>query len=288
MTNKNSAKLVGNRIKNKLTLKNKENALNSAHSASSLRLSLTLAQRDFKTRYLGSLGGFYWVIVHPLTLVVIYTVIFSKMNRGYFQASGASISSSLYICAGVLCWNLHSDILNRCCNCFLENAAFIKKMPVPLLQFLFAGWLTAIFNFIIISVLFAIFSIMLGSFSLPSFLSYFLTSIFLSLFSFGVGCFLSVLNVFLRDVQNALSVFLQLGFWCTPIVYHLEILPNWAKDIVKLNPYFYLTELSRNKFFQVLPSYWINTIAATAISLVAVLLGAFFVKKLTSRVRDEL
>ena len=52
----------------------------------------------------------------------------------------------------------------------------------------------------------------------------------------GLGLALGVLNVFFRDVGQALGVVLQFWFWFTPIVYPLSVLPDWARKWVLMNP----------------------------------------------------
>ena len=37
--------------------------------------------RDLKARYVGSLMGFFWAVVHPLVLLVSYTFVFSVVFK---------------------------------------------------------------------------------------------------------------------------------------------------------------------------------------------------------------
>jgi lipopolysaccharide transport system permease protein len=55
-------------------------------------------------------------------------------------------------------------------------------------------------------------------------------------FGLGLGLLLGVLNVFMRDVGQVVQLLLQFGFWLTPIVYMPEILPDWARPWLALNP----------------------------------------------------
>ena len=40
-----------------------------------------LVLRDLKHRYVGSMGGFLWSVIHPLVLLVSYTFVFSVVLR---------------------------------------------------------------------------------------------------------------------------------------------------------------------------------------------------------------
>ena len=56
----------------------------------------------------------------------------------------------------------------------------------------------------------------------------------------GLGLLLSVVAVFLPDVREATGVLLQAGFWLTPIVYVVDILPIWAQFWMQFNPFFWV------------------------------------------------
>ena len=55
-------------------------------------------------------------------------------------------------------------------------------------------------------------------------------------FGFGLGLIFSTLNVFLRDIGQALVIALQLWMWLTPIVYVEQILPPGLQAVHALQP----------------------------------------------------
>jgi ABC-2 type transport system permease protein len=58
----------------------------------------------------------------------------------------------------------------------------------------------------------------------------------LFIFSLGIGFFLSAAYVKLRDIGYIWDVFLQAGFYLTPILFPLAFAPLWAQKILMLNP----------------------------------------------------
>ena len=50
------------------------------------------------------------------------------------------------------------------------------------------------------------------------------------------GLILGVLNVFIRDISHVVPIFLQIGFWLTPIVYPLSIIPESYRHLLYFNP----------------------------------------------------
>ena len=41
----------------------------------------SMVQRDLKSRYVGSVMGLFWSVIHPLVLLVSYTFVFSVILR---------------------------------------------------------------------------------------------------------------------------------------------------------------------------------------------------------------
>jgi ABC-type polysaccharide/polyol phosphate export permease len=61
-------------------------------------------------------------------------------------------------------------------------------------------------------------------------------------FSLGLGWLVSSLNVFLKDVGQAIGVILQLWFYLTPIIYPSSIIPEKFRALLCLNPLYFVTE----------------------------------------------
>jgi len=62
----------------------------------------------------------------------------------------------------------------------------------------------------------------------------------------GVSLPLSVLNVHYRDVGVIWTVVLQAGFFASPIIYKLDLLPENIQQILWLNPMTHVIEAAHN------------------------------------------
>jgi lipopolysaccharide transport system permease protein/teichoic acid transport system permease protein len=51
-----------------------------------------------------------------------------------------------------------------------------------------------------------------------------------------------------RDVGQVVTMVLQFGFWFTPILWNIGMVPEKYQTLMKLNPVFYITEGYRNSF----------------------------------------
>jgi len=104
----------------------------------------------------------------------------------------------------------------------------------------------------------------------------------LSIFSLGLGWFLSAVNVFYKDVGQTLGVVLNVWFWFTPIVWFRDIIPVKFQYIVKLNPMSYIVDGYKSSFIYH-SSVWHNSKEAiyfwTICSLVFIV-GALTFRKL--------
>ena len=198
-------------------------------------------KREFQTKYKNSLLGFAWPIINPLALILVYTLVFSKVMGARLPGAavdgGSSIYAySIYLCIGVIVWTLFAELTSRAQVVFLENANLLKKLNFPRLCLPVIVILNAGLNFAIIFALFTLFLLFTNNFPGYCFIAVFPLLIILVAFSIGLGMTLGVLNVFFRDIGYFYSVALQFWFWLTPIVYSVNVLPEKIRFLVSFNP----------------------------------------------------
>lgn len=192
--------------------------------------------KDFQIRYSNSLLGFIWAILSPLAMIIIYTVIFSKILNAKIPGNINVYGYSIYLCIGIITWNLYSEIFLKNLNIFIEYAHYIKKLVFPKIILPLIVSLTSLVNFFIIFTLFILFLVITNSF--PGLVIFHcLPLIFLQvLLANSLGLILGIFNVFFKDISHFFSIFMQFWFWFTPIVYPLEIVPIFFRDIMVFNP----------------------------------------------------
>jgi len=64
----------------------------------------------------------------------------------------------------------------------------------------------------------------------------------------GLSWITSSLVIFVKDVGQVVTIILQFGFWLTPILWNVKMIPEKYQILMKLNPAYYLTEGYRNSF----------------------------------------
>lgn len=193
-------------------------------------------KREFQLKYRNSMLGAAWTVIDPLAMIIVYTVIFAQVMHAKLPNIDTSFGYSIYLCAGVLTWGLFAEITGRAQNVFLNHANLLKKLSFPRLCLPAIVVGNASVNFIIIFTLFLLFLFISGNF--PGLVIFAIIPLLLLeiLFAIGLGMVLGILNVFFRDVGQFYGVVLQFWFWLTPIVYPESILPDFVKQILKINP----------------------------------------------------
>lgn len=193
-------------------------------------------KREFQAKYQKSMLGATWLILQPLSMILVYTLVFSQVMKARLPGDVGVFSYSIYLCIGIITWGLFAEILNRCQGVFIESAGLLKKLNFPKICLPIIVVFSAIINFIIIFSLFIVFLILTENFHFLSIVNIIPIIFIQILFAVGLGISLGVINVFFRDVGQFVTILLQFWFWFTPIVYVLNALPIRAQELLRFNP----------------------------------------------------
>jgi len=193
-------------------------------------------KREFQSQYTNAMLGAVWTIIKPLSMIVVYTVIFSQIMKAKLPGVDSKFAYSIYLCAGVLTWGLFTETVSRLQNVFLEQANLLKKISFPRMSLPVIVVTNALVNFAIIFSLFTLFLVFSGYFPGVVYLGIIPVLVIQTLFTVGLGVTLGVLNVFFRDVGQFFTVALQFWFWLTPVVYPINILPAKVQSALQYNP----------------------------------------------------
>src|SRR6185503_21325855 len=88
-------------------------------------------RREIPGRYVTSVMGLSWAIIQPLTLLLLYTFLFSYILKVRFGAAGSTKSFTVYLFCGMLPWIAFSEGLVRASGVILEQGHLIKKVVFP-------------------------------------------------------------------------------------------------------------------------------------------------------------
>ncbi len=246
------------------------------------------ALSDVRYRYAGSAMGIAWNVITPLAQIVIYSFVFSQIMVLRLTGLGAKANFTLYLCAGLLPWAAFTDCVLRGANAFIENAHYLKKLPIPEQIFVAKNAAAATLFLGISMTALGVVTVLVGG---PLSLAWLGVPVALLLFQgfgFGLGLFFGTLNVFVRDIGHALLIALQLWMWLTPIVYIETILPARAQALLAYNPtYPFIDALHR----MIVGGEWPGALQWTVMvfwACVAPVGGYLVLRRLRPELRDTL
>ncbi len=184
-------------------------------------LILNLTLRELKARYKSSVLGFFWSLLNPLGMMLVFTVVFTIM-----MPNNAIKNFPIFVLCGLLPWNFFNTGIMAGTNSVVANGELIKKVYFPREVLVIASTFANLINFLLaLVVLFAAIAVFRTQLS-PYIWMLPIIILIQTCFVLGMAFILSTLNVFYRDTLMILDVFMLAWFFLTPVFYPIEILPR--------------------------------------------------------------
>lgn len=247
----------------------------------------TLAKNDFKAKYAGSALGALWAFISPLITIFIYWFVFQV---AFQSAPVGNVPYVLWLVSGIVPWFFISEGWGAATGALVDYSYLVKKVVFPVEKLPLIRILSAFFVHLFFLVL--TFGITIGYGYGGSLVHlqiiYYAFSAFMLVYA--LGTLTSVLCAFTKDVSNIVGVFVQFGFWLTPIFWDMGQIPDGIKIIFKLNPVYYITEGYRDTF--VYGRWFFEKPALTiffwVFTLITLLIGKILFKRLRPHLADML
>ena len=249
---------------------------------------LASVRRDFASRYLGTQLGFFWAIAQPLAMILIYTLVFAEIMKPSLAGHASKYAYSIYLCAGLLIWQLFSELLNRSIGVFVHNANLLKKVDLPKVALPVIVALSGLSNFAVVMLLFLGFLTVIGYFPSAAILAMVPLLVLTVALAIGLGVLLGTINVFYRDVEQGTSMVLQFWFWLTPIVYPGKSLAPAFSEILEWNPMWPIVNFAQTIFLENRVPPWSTLAYPSILALALLVLGLHAFRKLSAEIVDEL
>jgi len=203
-----------------------------------------LTWRELQVRYSNSVLGIVWSLLYPLMLTVFFSLAFTALNTHPVP------NYPVFFLAALLPWNTFSATLLSATHSITGNSALVNRVAFP--REIIPLGITAAnaISFLIALIPLALLMLWYGvPFTWALLWFPFLLGAQI-LFTMGLGLLLAALNVYLRDIQQFIEVFMLPWFFLTPIVYTPEALPVSLRSIVlALNPMANLVTLYRQVIY---------------------------------------
>jgi lipopolysaccharide transport system permease protein len=195
-------------------------------------LLYTLSVHRIKVRYKQSVLGIFWAILQPLSMMLIFTFIFSLIAR--MPSEGAPYAIFAY--TALLPWNYFSSAVSNATNSLVSHSQFVTKVYFPREILPITYVVSALFDFAVAATLLV--ALMVYYHVRPTVNAFYAVPIImvLSCFALAMSFLLSATQVRIRDVGVAVPLLLQLWLFATPVIYPLTAVPVRWRSLYMLNP----------------------------------------------------
>lgn len=247
-----------------------------------------LSWRDIRVRYKQTVIGAAWGVIRPLLTMLIFTFVFGRLAN--LSGKGGP-PYDIVVFAGLLPWQFFSNALSEASGSLIGNVNLISKIYFPRLIIPASSIITSLVDFGISFVLLIL--IMVFHRFVPPiqvlFLPLFLILAFL--FSFGVGLYVTALNVKYRDVRYIIPFVVQFGIYITPVGYSSQIIAEKYSEnmrlLFSLNPMVGVIDGFR---WCILgdPMYWPGFIASVVITVLFCFIGIRYFRRTEKTFADNI
>jgi len=193
---------------------------------------------NIKIRFKGTYLGFAWTAIEPtLTFVILYVVFTSIRIR-------AEENFAIYLLTGVFIYHIFVRGTTGGLTSLRNNKGVLESLNIRKEFFpVVTSTATGLLLFISVGVLFGL----MPFFNyIPPWTVVFLPIVlgFLILLVLGVSYILSIVHVYVRDIQPFWGVFVHSLFFLSPIFWYLKDVDNFLLVVQAYNPVGQLIELS--------------------------------------------
>ncbi len=247
-----------------------------------------LTRREIRSRFIGSASGWIWLILNPLLLLAVYSFVFGVI----FQARvppGLDMPFIAWLAVALWPWLMFSEGVLRGAQAIRDHAALISKVAMPREMLVLAS-VTAVFvlhlaGYAAVLLTLAAMGVDLSLLGFPRML---LALASLYILTVGLALALSAIQVYVRDLEQALPTVFMFWFFLTPILYAPSLLPPQYAAWLDFNPMtWWMTEI-RGALLHAEPLPGLAAPAMIAGSLFALWLGRVIFRRLSPYFEDFL
>jgi ABC-type polysaccharide/polyol phosphate export permease len=211
--------------------------------AAHVNLLYELVHRDLTVRYKRSFFGFFWTMLHPLLLMLIFTTVFSRL----FRAQTPHYET--YFLSAYIAWNFFAQTTTNAILGISWNGPLMKRIRVPRSIFTLSAALSGLVNLALSLVVLLIIMLIVHAPLRPSLVVLPASFVILGIFTFGISLGLTALTVFFADVREMYQAGLPALLYLTPAIYPISIVPERFRWLVQLNPITFFVEIVRDPIY---------------------------------------
>ena len=233
-----------------------------------------LVSSSLRTENSNTVFGFFWWVLDPLFQMMVYVIFIGViLNRG-------GPDYPVFILTAIISWEVLVKATRGAAAATLRKeramgqVAFPKTI-LPLSQVVGAGahFVFAFGVLLVVAVPFGFYPSVYALLFVP-------IALVQMILTTGVAFFLSALNVFFRDTAKIMGYVFRMGFFLSPALYPVTMVPERFRPIYDLNPFVTLFDSYRGIVMEHSLPDWSSLGIVAGGSIAALVLGYLFFVRL--------
>ena len=244
-----------------------------------------LSWRDIKVRYKQTVLGVAWSVIRPVLTTIIFTILFSRIAN--MKNPSPDVDYALMVFAGMLPWQFFSNALSESSNSLIGNANLITKVYFPRMIIPASSVITTLVDLAIsmgiMAFMFVIYRFM------PSWHIVFFPLFVLLAFTcaFGIGLYLTAVNVKYRDFRYIIPFIVQFGLYVSPVGFNSFVINEKWRMLYSLNPMVGVIDGFRWCLLGD-PMHWRSFIVSVAMTIGFLWYGIYYFRKVERTFADNI
>ena len=217
-------------------------------------MDLALFQRQYRKdltdQSKNTLAGSLWLLIEPAIMLLVYSFVFSVIFTAR-AGSGHDSPFVVYLAVMLWPWFAFSQALSRSLSVLDENMGLMRKMALDKHALVMAR-VCSVFTLQSLAYLLVLLVLLVltGGVDFTHIWIVLLSVLQLLLAALGLAYLFSALAVFVRDIKLAMPMLIMLMFFCSPIIWTVEMIPQQYRHLLDYNPLTHVATAVRGALLQ--------------------------------------
>lgn len=247
------------------------------------QMIFSLVRKELRGRYKGSVLGFLWTFINPLLQLMVYTFVFSIVLPNNID------KFYLYLFVGLVPWLFFSGSMTGGAACIVNQKDMVKKIYFPRevmpISYVASGFVNMLFCFIVIFAVIIVSSVGVNPVALLYLPVIMIVEFIMAL---GGAMLTSALTVYFRDLEYILGILTMAWMYFTPVVYSMEMVPDWIKPYFNLNPMTPVINAYRDILYYKQVPHLSTLVQGLVLGIIVLIVGSISFRKLQRGFAEEL
>lgn len=206
-----------------------------------LELFWVFTWREIKIKYTQTYIGIFWMLFPPVMAIIIASFFFGKLMK----VSSDIPNYTLFAYCGMMGWYYFSYLVSYTSISLIQNLDLVHRTNIPRIVIPLAKATVGMFDIIVWLIIALIIKYV---YNLPfNFSLIFLIGVLILNFivGFSFGIWIAILSIRWRDIYQIIPYIVGFTMLATPVLYHLNMVPESVRFMLYFNPVAGVIELYR-------------------------------------------